>query len=285
MNRWEADRAAETQYRVCVEHAIARARSAPEDVWQRFRASVQSGAASPEAGPKVEQICLEVIRSCSDSELDILWFGSEALWKRDSADPGSRTACKESVLKELYERVKYAAGEGEKEGQIPCKAALEGGKAGRKPGPTVGTALHFHCDEDDLVFLLKVARKLAQVVEQSPLAPEDARAIRHTVGALGKLPEPLPDLRVQIEVTHRMGDDDFGETYTYVVKLTPASIEIASRGIQHDPVAGDTSFSLESLAWHAEGQVVQQGNRDLWLERMTYALAHTYTVKVLRPTS
>ena len=32
--------------------------------------------------------------------------------------------------------------------------------------------------------------------------------------------------------------------------------------------------------WYATGQVEQKGNRDTWLERLSYALARNYTLNV-----
>jgi hypothetical protein len=40
------------------------------------------------------------------------------------------------------------------------------------------------------------------------------------------------------------------------------------------------SFTLESLIWYADGQTAHQGNRDIWLERLAYALTRDYAVNV-----
>jgi hypothetical protein len=138
----------------------------------------------------------------------------------------------------------------------------------------------FRFDGYDLAFLSKVARRLAALAEQPSLAPEKAQAIRRAVAALQKLPEPTPEINVQIEVAHRMGGEDFSESYSYVVKLDPRRIEIRSSGSQYDPAVGSSSFGLESLEWRANGQTAHTGNRDTWLERLAYAAARDYTLNV-----
>jgi hypothetical protein len=134
--------------------------------------------------------------------------------------------------------------------------------------------------DDDLGFLSEVGRRLARVAAQPGLAPEKARAVARAAAALQKLPEMTPAIDVQIEVTHRMGNQDFSESYSYAIKVDPRRVEIGSTGSQCDPAAGSHSFSLESLTWYANGQVEYQGNRDTWLERLSYALARDYTLTV-----
>jgi len=118
------------------------------------------------------------------------------------------------------------------------------------------------------------------VAAQPGLAPEKAETIGRAVAALQKLPEMTPGVDVQIEVTHRMGGEEFSESYSYAIKVDSQRVEIGSSGSQYDPAVGSNSFSLESLIWHANGQVESQGNRDTWLERLTYALARDYTLTV-----
>jgi len=136
----------------------------------------------------------------------------------------------------------------------------------------------FRFGGDDLAYLSKVAQRLAPVAERPGLAPEKAEAIRRAVAALRKLPEPTPGINVQIEVAHRMGGEEFSESYTYAVKLDERRIEISSRGSQYGPEVGSTSFSLESLQWYSNGQAAHQGNWDTWLERLAYALARDHTL-------
>jgi hypothetical protein len=136
----------------------------------------------------------------------------------------------------------------------------------------------FRFDDRDLAFLSKVAQRLAPLTEQPGLAPEKAEAIGRAVAALNKLPELTPEIDVQIEVAHRMGGEEFSESYSYAIKLDQRRIEITSSGSQHDPAVGTNSFSLESLRWYADGQVSHQGNRDTWLERLAYALAREHTL-------
>jgi hypothetical protein len=138
----------------------------------------------------------------------------------------------------------------------------------------------FRFDDDDLRFLAEVARRLAPLTAQPDLAPEVAKMIGRAVAALKKLPELTPGIDVQIEVTHRMGGGGFSESYTYAIELDERRIEIDSSGSQFDAAAGSDSFSLESLKWYANGQTAYQGNRDTWLERLAYALARDYALKV-----
>ena len=138
----------------------------------------------------------------------------------------------------------------------------------------------FRFDDDDLVFLSEVARRLAILTAQPSLAPEEAKAIGRAVAALKKLPELTPGINVQIEVAHRMGGEGFSESYSYAIKLDQQRIEISSSGSQYDPAVGSDSFSLESLKWYANGQAAHEGNRDTWLERLAYALARGHTLNV-----
>jgi len=270
MKRYDVDRNAEVKYRACLEQVIARLKSLPGDVWSRFCSDLQGGEPFlfEEADRQVEQTCLEVIRSCSEPELEILWIGSDALWKHDDANPSNRAGWEEGVLKELYERVRYAAGD----------ASLDGDEEAKPTGNELVQSFRF--DDDDLVFLSKVARKLAQLTARPSLAPENAKAIRRAVAALKRLPELTPEINVQIAVVHRMGGDGFSESYSYAIKLARQCIELSSGGTQYDPAVGANSFNLESLKWYANGQAEHQGNRDTWLERLAYALAHEYTVNV-----
>jgi hypothetical protein len=136
----------------------------------------------------------------------------------------------------------------------------------------------FRFKDDDLAFLSEVARRLAPLTERPDLAPEKVDAIQLAVAALQKLPEPTPGVNVQIEVAHRMGGEEFSENYSYLIKLDQGRIEVRSSGSQHDPAIGVNSFGLESLEWFANGQAAHHGNRDTWLERLSYALAREHTV-------
>ena len=133
---------------------------------------------------------------------------------------------------------------------------------------------------DDLAYLLKVARRLALLAAQPGLAPDAAQSIGRAVAALEKLPELTPEIDVQIEVAHRMGDAEYNESYSYAVKLDQGRIEIHSSGSRYDQAVGPDSFGLESLNWYANGQTAHHGNRDIWLERLAYALTRDYTVNV-----
>ena len=119
MNRHEVDRAADSKYRDCVERTIATLKSLPEDVWPHFVDDIQKGEpyVFEEAHRLVEQTCLDAIRACSDRELKLLWFGSDALWERQGDNPSSRAAWEKGVLKELHQRVKYAAGDAAPDGE------------------------------------------------------------------------------------------------------------------------------------------------------------------------
>jgi hypothetical protein len=138
----------------------------------------------------------------------------------------------------------------------------------------------FRFDDDDLVFLAKVARGLTPLTAKPGLAPEEVKTIVRAVTALKKLPELTPGIDVQIEVGHRIGGEGFSESYIYAIKLDRRRIEIASSGSQYDPAVGSDSFSLESLKWYANGQTAHQGNRDTWLERLAYALARDHALNV-----
>jgi hypothetical protein len=134
--------------------------------------------------------------------------------------------------------------------------------------------------DTDLAFLSEVGRRLAPLAAQLSLAPEKAQAIERAVAALKKLPELTPGIDIQIEIAHRMGGEEFNESYSYLIKLDQQGAEIGSSGTQYDAAVGSNSFSLESLKWYADGHAEQQGNRDTWLERLAYALARDYTVNV-----
>ena len=157
-------------------------------------------------------------------------------------------------------------------------ASLDGDQKAEPEGSELKEGFQF--DGYDLAFLSKVAQRLAPLAARPSLAPEEARAIERAVAALQKLPEPTPEINVQIEVAHRMGGEEFSESYSYVVKLDPRRIEIRSSGSQYDAAVGSNSFGLESLEWDANGQAARTGNRDTWLERLAYALARDHTLSV-----
>jgi hypothetical protein len=156
-------------------------------------------------------------------------------------------------------------------------AGLDGEKKEEPLGDEFEDRFRF---DNDLAFLAEVGRRLAPLAARPDLAPEKAKAIERAAAALKKLPELTPGINVQIEVAHRMGGEDFSESYSYLIKLDQEGVEISSSGSQYDPAVGTNSFSLESLKWYANGQVEYQGNRDIWLERLVYALAHDYTLNV-----
>jgi hypothetical protein len=134
--------------------------------------------------------------------------------------------------------------------------------------------------ETEVAFLAEVGRRIAPLAALPGLAPEKAQAIERAVAALQKLPELTPGIDLQIEVTHRMGDDDFRESYSYLIKLDWQGVEINSTGSQSGTAVEPNSFSLESLKWYADGHSDQKGNRDTWLERLEYALGRDYTLNV-----
>ena len=134
--------------------------------------------------------------------------------------------------------------------------------------------------ETEVAFLAEVGRRIAPLAALPGLAPEKAQAIERAVAALQKLPELTPGINLQIEVTHRMGDDDFRESYSYLIKLDAQGVEINSTGSQSGTSVEPNSFSLESLKWYADGQTAHRGNRDTWLERLAYALGRDYTLNV-----
>ena len=134
--------------------------------------------------------------------------------------------------------------------------------------------------DNDLAFLSEVARRIAPLAARPNLAPEEAKAIERAAAALKKLPELTPEIDVQIEVAHRMGGEEFSESYRYLIRLDQQGVEISSSGSQYGPGVGSDSFNLESLKWYATGQAEHKGNRDTWLERLSYALARNYTLNV-----
>jgi hypothetical protein len=134
--------------------------------------------------------------------------------------------------------------------------------------------------ETEVAFLAEVGRRIAPLAALPGLAPEKAQAIERAVAALQKLPELTPGINLQIEVTHRMGDDDFRESYSYLIKLDAQGVEINSTGSQSGTAVEPNSFSLESLKWYPDGHSDQKGNRDTWLERLEYALGRDYTLNV-----
>ena len=134
--------------------------------------------------------------------------------------------------------------------------------------------------DNDLAFFSEVGRRLAPLAARPNLAPEKAEAIERAVAALKRLPELTPGMNLQIEVAHRMGGEEFSESYSYLIKLDRQGVEISSTGSQSGPEVGSNSFTLESLKWYADGHSEQNGNRDTWLERLAYALARDYTLNV-----
>ena len=134
--------------------------------------------------------------------------------------------------------------------------------------------------DNDLGFLSEVGRRLERLAARPGLAPEKTAALQRAVAAFKKLPELTPGINLQIEVTHGMGDDDFRESYSYLIKLDQQGLEISSTGSQSGTAVESNSFSLESLKWYADGHTEQKGNRDVWLERLAYALARDYTLNV-----
>jgi len=192
-----------------------------------------------------------------------LYFAGDS--QRGESSPGSR---EQGAFKDLEERVQYSA----------VHAGLNGDEKEEPKGDEFEESFRF--DEDDLVFVSEVARRLALLTDQPSLAPEEVQAIGRAVAALKKLPEPTPGIDVQIEVAHRMGGEGFSESYSYAIRLDERRIEISSSGSQYDPAVGSDSFGLESLKWYANGQAAHQGNRDTWLERLSYALARDHALNV-----
>ena len=56
---------------------------------------------------------MEVIRSYSSAEIELLWFGSDSFWDHDDDEPGTRADWEGGVLKELHQRVANAAADEE----------------------------------------------------------------------------------------------------------------------------------------------------------------------------
>jgi hypothetical protein len=270
MTSAESSGPTELRYRDYVQQIVTRLKSLPEDPWGRFSRAVQRGDVSENPDPVVGQACREVLVSCPEPELRLLWLGTEATWKPGEEGTDARAHWEEGVVTELYERVKFAAGE----------AALE--NDGRPDGPeqqAAGPAFRFN--EDDLVFLAKVARQLTLLAARGrQLNQEQSKAIRRVIAALNGLPDAVPAASDCIEVTHRMGDEAFRETYRYTVSIDRERIAISSSGSQQDP-AGTRAFDLESLEWLADGRTAQHGSRDSWLERLIYALGRDYTLSVI----
>jgi len=134
--------------------------------------------------------------------------------------------------------------------------------------------------DDDLGFLWELGRRLERLAVLPSLAPEKANALERAAAALKKLPELTPEINLQIVVTHCMGDPDFSESYSYLIKLDQQGVEIRSTGSQYGTAVESNSFNLESLKWYADGHSEQEGNRDTWLERLAYALTRDYILSV-----
>ena len=163
----------------------------------------------------------------------------------------------------------------------PHDSAGDAGQDGDETKEPKGDEFEEICRFDtDLAFLSEVARRLAPLAARPGLAPEKAEAIERAVAALKNLPALTPGMNLQIEVTHRMGGDDFSESYTYLIKLDQQGVEIGSSGSHYGTAVESNSFSLESVKWYADGHSEQKGNRDTWLERLAYALARDYTLNV-----
>jgi len=88
--------------------------------------------------------------------------------------------------------------------------------------------------ETDLAFLSEVGRRIAPLAARPGLAPEKARVIERAVAALRSLPELTPGINLQIEIAHRMGGEEFNESYSYLVKLH-------QRGLRSLPVEPSTT--------------------------------------------
>jgi hypothetical protein len=156
-------------------------------------------------------------------------------------------------------------------------AGLDGDE---QPEPKEGEVEELWRFDNDLDFLSEVARRLASVAALPGLAPEKAEVIERAVAALKKLPELTPEINLQIEITHRMGDEEFSESYSYLIKLDQQGVEVRSTGSHYGTAVESNSFSLESLKWYPDRPAEHEGNRDTWLERLAYALAHNYTLNV-----
>jgi len=77
-----------------------------------------------------------------------------------------------------------------------------------------------------LVFLSKVARQLVASDSATRAHPRTGQAIRRAVAALKRLPEPSRGIDVLIEVSHRMGSEEFSEHYRYTIALEQERIAI-----------------------------------------------------------
>lgn len=269
MNCPSPDRASELKYQELARQVITRLQGPPEGAWPRFAAAVRGGDASALEGldPVVAQACLDAIASCPESELRLLWLGTDSLWKQaDEENADDRARWEDGVVKELYQRVRYAAGGPE--------------DAEPEQPPPAEDERRLCLDEDDLAFLSKVARQLALRAARPGLDPEQAGVIRRAVEALRRLPDPTRGLDVAVEIAHRMGDEEFSETYRYGIALGTGRVALTSIGTQDRRGAGATSFELESLEWRADGQSTHRGSRDSWLERLIYALGRDHTLTV-----
>ena len=96
--------------------------------------------------------------------------------------------------------------------------------------------------------------------------------VRRAIAALKKLPVLTPEINVQIEVAHRVGDEGFSESCSCTINLDTEQIEISSGGSQYDPAVGSDSYGMESFQWYATGGAERKGSTDTWLERLAYAL-------------
>src|SRR2546427_509584 len=95
--------------------------------------------------------------------------------------------------------------------------------------------LHFASDiqRGESFLFAEVAKTLARLTVQPNLPPAEVMAVRRAVAALKKLPGLTPEINVQIEVSHRVGDEGFSESCSCTINLDPEQIEISSGGSQY----------------------------------------------------
>jgi hypothetical protein len=211
---------------------------------------------SPVRGMRQTEVGLKYV---VEPQLELLWFGSDSIWDHDEDKPSNKTEWEEGVLKELHQRVGNAAADQDLDEDGDEEEEEDGSEEG------------FCFNDDDLFFFSEVAKTLARVTAQPNLPPEEVMATRRAIAALKKLPALTPEINVQIEVAHRVGDQGFSESCSCTINLDPEQIEISSGGSQYDPAVGSDSYGLEPFQWYATGGAERKGDRDRglsgWLTR------------------
>lgn len=265
MKRRDVERILEAKLDELAGEIINRLKKLPGDVWTGYAADLQRGQSLffAEFERVLDSECDHVARGLSSADLELLWLRTESNWDHEDDERSGRGIWEDGVSADLFRRVTSAAA---------CEELEEEEEEEQEA---------YEFEEEDLVFFAQVASVLDRpsVLERLPL--RDSLCIQETIQCLRRLPQCRPSVQVRVEVSHRVSNDDgFSESCSCVIALSVEQIEFSATGTQFVPGVGSDSVVHESFEWYPGGESYQDGNTQVWLERLIYALESEPSIDV-----